>query len=56
MATTRITKKILDHIAKINEENKQKQFTKNLKKEVDINANGRSRYTIKKGPNKGKVL
>ena len=27
-----------------------------MRKEVDINANGSHKYTIKNGPNKGKVL
>ena len=56
MATGRITKKVLDYIEKINKENKQLKFGTLLKKEVNINANGSSRYTIKEGPNKGKVL
>ena len=56
MATGRITKKVLDHIAKINEENKQRQLSKELKKEVDIGANGTQKYVVKEGTNKGKVL
>tara|TARA_R100000700_G_C3038448_1_gene63638 strand:- start:293 stop:463 length:171 start_codon:yes stop_codon:yes gene_type:complete len=56
MATSRITKKILDYIAEINRSNKQKKLSKDLKKEVNINAGGSSRYTIKEGPNKGKVI
>jgi len=55
MATGRITKKVLDHISNINKENKQKQLTKNLKKEVDIGANGTQSYVIKKGINKNKL-
>jgi hypothetical protein len=31
-------------------------LNKVLKEEVDINGNGSHRYTIKEGPNKGKVL
>ena len=31
-------------------------LNKVMKKEVDINANGSHKYTIKEGPNKGKVL
>ena len=56
MATGRITKKVLDYINKINTENKQRELSKLLKKEVDINANGSSKYTVKEGTNKGKVL
>ena len=56
MATGRVTKKVLDYIAHINKEAKQMSYVKNLKKEVDINANGSSRYKIKEGQNKGKVV
>jgi hypothetical protein len=56
MATGRITKKVLDYIADMNKQAKQMRFVKELKKEVEINANGSSRYKIKEGPNKGKVL
>ena len=56
MATGRITKKVLDYIADMNKQAKQMRFVKELKKEVNINAGGSSRYTIKEGPNKGKVL
>lgn len=41
------------------EENKKKlemKLFKTLKKEVDTGANGTQKYTIKNGPNKGKVL
>tara|TARA_B110000285_G_scaffold21850_1_gene21117 strand:+ start:47 stop:196 length:150 start_codon:yes stop_codon:yes gene_type:complete len=41
------------------EENKKKlemNLFKTLKKEVDTGANGTQKYTIKNGPNKGKVL
>ena len=56
MATGRITKKVLDYISDINKQTKQMKFFKDLKKEVNINANGSSRYKIKEGPNKGKVV
>ena len=56
METGRITKKILDYITEINRTNKNKKLSKVLRKEVNINAGGSSRYTIKEGPNKGKVL
>ena len=55
MATSGITKKVLDHIAKINKENKQRELSKNLKKEVDTGANGTQSYVIKKGINKNKI-
>jgi len=56
MATGRITKKILDYIAEMNRTAKQMRYVKELKKEVEINANGSSRYKIKEGENKGKVV
>ena len=56
MATGRITRKVLDYIAHINKEDKQMKYVKELKKEVEINANGSSRYKIKEGQNKGKVV
>ena len=55
MATGRITKKVLDYISDINKENKQKELSKNLKKEVDTGANGTQSYVIKKGINKNKI-
>ena len=55
MATKGMTKKVLDHIANINKENKQKQLSKNLKKEVDTGANVTQSYVIKKGVNKNKI-
>ena len=55
MATGRMTKKVLDHIANINKENKQKELSKNLKKEVNTGANGTQSYVIKKGINKNKL-
>jgi len=56
MATGRITKKVLDHIAKINKENQQMTLTKNLKKEVEIGKHGTQKYVVKQGENKGKIL
>ena len=56
MATGRITRKVLDYIANINKQTKQMRFIKDLKKEVNINANGSSKYKIKEGLNKGKVV
>tara|TARA_Y100000588_G_C13455262_1_gene585875 strand:- start:311 stop:481 length:171 start_codon:yes stop_codon:yes gene_type:complete len=56
MATDRITKQIVKYINDMQKKAKQMRFVKDLKKEVNINAGGSSRYTIKEGPNKGKVL
>ena len=56
MATGRVTKKVLDYIAEMNRTAKQMKYVRELKKEVEINANGSSRYKIKEGPNKGKVV
>ena len=56
MATGRITKKVLDYIAEINRTAKQMKYVKELKKEVEIGANGTQKYVIKEGENKGKVL
>ena len=55
MATGRMTKKVLDHISNINKENKQKELSKNLKKEFTTGANGTQSYVIKKGINKNKL-
>ena len=56
MATGRINRKVLDHIAQINRENEELRMSKNLKKEVEIGANGTQKYVVKEGQNKGKVL
>ena len=52
----RINKKILDHLKELKKKDKQINFSKNLKQEVDIGANGTQKYVIKKGINKGKIL
>ena len=49
------TKQLVEHTNKVNRQKKELELSKNLRKEVDINA-GSSRYRIKEGPNKGKVL
>jgi hypothetical protein len=41
---------------RIEKELKEKNIFKNLRKEVEIGANGTQKYVIKKGINKGKVL
>ena len=56
MATGRINKKVLDHIAQINKEKKAASLAKNLKKEVETGKNGTQKYVIKEGPNKGKTV
>ena len=56
MATGRINRKVLDHIAQINKENKAASLTKNLKKEVETGKNGTQKYVIKQGENKGKIV
>ena len=56
MATGRITKKVLDHIAKINKEARQMSYLKELKKSVEHGKNGTQKYVIKEGENKGKVI
>jgi hypothetical protein len=38
------------------ESNKQKEFFQMLRKEVEIGANGTSKYMIKNGPNKGRFV
>tara|TARA_B100001109_G_C18453402_1_gene285557 strand:- start:94 stop:261 length:168 start_codon:yes stop_codon:yes gene_type:complete len=50
------TKQLVEHTAKVNKKKRELELSKNLRKEVDINAGGSSRYRIKEGPNKGKVL
>ena len=49
-------KQLVEHTNKINKHKKELELSKKLRKEVDINAGGSSRYRIKEGPNKGKVL
>ena len=56
MVTGRINRKVLDHIAQINKENKAISLSKNLKKEVETGKNGTQKYVIKQGENKGKVV
>ena len=52
----RITKQILQYISEQKKKAKEMYCVKNLKQEVDIGANGTQKYTVKEGPNKGKVL
>jgi len=52
----RINKQVIDYIKDCQKKAKQMSFIKDLKKEVEIGANGTQKYVIKKGVNKGKVL
>ena len=56
MATGRISRKVLDHIAQINKENKAMSLAKELKKEVETGKHGTQKYVVKQGENKGKIL
>ena len=56
MATDRVIKQVIKYIDDMQKKAKQMKFVKDLKKEVNINANGSSRYKIKEGENKGKVV
>jgi len=56
MATGRISRKVLDHIAQINRENEELRMSKNLKKEVETGKHGTQKYVIKQGENKGKTV
>jgi hypothetical protein len=56
MATGRISRKVLDHIAQINKENEELRMSKILKKEVETGKHGTQKYVIKQGENKGKVV
>jgi hypothetical protein len=56
MATDRITKQIIKYISDMQKKTKQMRFVKDLKKEVEIGANGTQKYVVKEGPNKNKVV
>ena len=51
----RDTKLLETFSIKKEKEEKQKSLFKNLRKEVEIGANGTREYIIKKGVNKGKI-
>ena len=55
-AMGRITKQIINYINDMQKKAKQMRFVKELKKEVEIGANGTQKYVLKEGKNKGKVL
>ena len=50
----RDTKFINSYTEKVNKEKKRMELFKELKKEVEIGANGTQSYIIKEGVNKGK--
>jgi hypothetical protein len=52
----RITKQIINYINDMQKKAKQMRFVKELKKEVEIGANGTQKYVLKEGKKKGKVL
>jgi len=52
----RDTKLLESYFKKEKEKNQVKFLNKNLRREVDIGANGTQSYIIKKGINKGKKL
>ena len=51
----RDSKKLESFLKEKEIKNKQLDFLRNLKTEVEIGANGTKKYIIKKGENKGKV-
>jgi hypothetical protein len=51
----RDTKTITSHINKFVRESKEKLLFRNLRKEVNVGANGTRDYVIKNGGNAGKV-
>ena len=51
----RDTKTITSHISKFVRESKEKLLFRNLRKEVNVGANGTRDYVIKNGLNAGKV-
>jgi hypothetical protein len=50
------TKQLTEHAREVNRKKQQLNLTKNLRKEVEVGANGTQKYVIKHGVNKGKVL
>ena len=51
----RDTKTITSHISKFVRESKEKLLFRNLRKEVNVGANGTRDYVIENGENAGKV-
>ena len=52
----RITRKVIKYTQQKWENAKAMNMFKMLRQEVEIGANGTQKYTVKEGPNKGKVL
>jgi hypothetical protein len=50
------TKQITEHAKQVYRKKQQLNLTRNLRKEVEVGANGTQKYVIKSGVNKGKVL
>lgn len=50
------TKQLVEHAKHVNRKKQEMNLTKNLRKEVEVGANGTQKYVIKQGVNKGKVL
>jgi hypothetical protein len=51
----RDTRTIESHLKEVARENKKKQLHKDLRKEVEVGANGTQQYVIKEGINKNKI-
>ena len=51
----RDTRSIESHLKDVARENKKKQLHKDLRKEVEVGANGTQQYVIKEGINKNKI-
>jgi len=51
----RDTRSIESHLADVARKNKKKQLHKDLRKEVEVGANGTQQYVIKEGINKNKI-
>jgi len=56
MATNRIHKQVVTYLESLEKKTKQMKFFKELKKSVEVGANGTQKYVIKKGINKGKIV
>ena len=52
----RIHKQVINYLERSEKKTKEMKFFKELKKEVEIGANGTQKYVIKKGINKGKIV
>ena len=51
----RDTRSIESHLKEVARKNKKKQLHKDLRKEVEVGANGTQQYVIKEGINKNKI-